>query len=218
VHYLLTGDSESYNAVAQFGGNMMGPWLPLMGRVDIEWMEHRIHARILDIALTAYRLGVRNRDYAADARQALTAILQSQSADGGYRGAGHCFKDTPFMDGILNEALIKYYTYFEPDPRIPAAIRKNLDFLWNQQWVPSGQAFNYLEGDCPGNGGAGAAPDLNLMIANGFAWYARHSNDRSYREKGDQIFLSGVTKAWLEGQKQFNENYALSFRYLAYRN
>jgi hypothetical protein len=218
AHYLLTGDAESYNAVSQFGENMMGPWLPVLSQVNIEWNEHRISARILDIALTSYRLGATGRDFAADARQALTAILNSQSADGGYRAAGHCYKDTPFMDGILNEVMIKYYTYFEQDARIPVAIKKNLDFLWNQQWLPASQSFNYLEGDCPGNGGAGPAPDLNLMIANGYAWYSRFSGDTTYRTKGDQIFHSGVTKAWLDGQKQYNENYVFSFRYLAYRS
>lgn len=121
------------------------------------------------------------------------------------------------MNGLLNDVLIKYYTYFEADSRIPLALKKNLDFMWSKQWRAGNLAFVYLEGHCDGAGGADPAPDLNLMIATGYGWYGRYSRDRTYWEKGDQIFTSGALNAWLEGQKQFNENYHSSFRYPAYR-
>jgi hypothetical protein len=217
AHYLLTGDATSYTAVQQFGTIFMDPWLPVLGDVTISWHDNRIQARILDIALTALRLGVTTRDFAADARLALNRILSSQSADGAYRLGAHCWQDTPFMNGILNTVFIKYYTYFEADPRIPASIKKNIDFMWSKEWLPGDLSFVYLEGDCPGQGGPGPAPDLNLMISNSYAWYGRYSGDGSYRFKGDQIFNSGVVNTWLDGMKQFNENYHASFHYDVFR-
>jgi uncharacterized protein YjdB len=218
THYLLTGDAASLYGASTIATTFMGPWLPVLGDVTISWHDNRIQARILDFALTGLRLGLTTRDFAADARLALTRILSSQSADGAYRLGAHCWQDTPFMNGILNTVFIKYYTYFEQDPRIPASIKKNLDFMWSREWLAADLSFKYLEGDCPGQGGPGPAPDLNLMISNGYAWYARYSGDGTYRSKGDQIFNSGVVNAYLQGMKQFNENYHASFHYDPYRN
>ena len=58
---------------------------------------------------------------------------------------------------------------------------------------------------------------MNLQIVNGFGWYAWRSGRVAYRMYGDLIFNTGVRQAWLRGVKQFNENYAGSYRYLFYR-
>ena len=69
----------------------------------------------------------------------------------------------------------------------------------------------------PGKAGTTPSPDLNLLIVNGFGWYGRVTGRREYLDHGDIIFQSGVRQAYLKGRKQFNENYAHSFRYLSYR-
>jgi hypothetical protein len=120
------------------------------------------------------------------------------------------------MVGLLNDALISYYTYFNPDPRILPAVQKSADYMWAHDWDSAAQAFVYLGGPCTG-GGREPAPDLNNLVVNGFGWIYQRTRDPAYRDRGDQIFAGAVAKAWLDGSKQFNQQYTSSFRYLAYR-
>jgi hypothetical protein len=43
------------------------------------------------------------------------------------------------------------------------------------------------------------------------------TGDDAYRDRGDQVFAGGVTRAWLDGGKQFNQNYMWSFEYVKRR-
>jgi hypothetical protein len=88
--------------------------------------------------------------------------------------------------------------------------------------VAGSGSFRYATDDCPGKAGSGPAPDLNLLIVNGFAWYARESGEPQYSTFAETIFRNGVERAWLganasQADKQLNENYRSSFHYLAYR-
>ena len=58
------------------------------------------------------------------------------------------------------------------------------------------------------------APDLNNLIVSGFGWVYRQTGDATYRTHGDQAFAASVANAWLDGTKQFNEQYTDSPRYL----
>jgi hypothetical protein len=123
---------------------------------------------------------------------------------------------------LLFDALIKYHTYFEADPRISVAIGKAVKYMWDTQWIPASGGFKYASDLCPGKGGPNAAPDLNLLIVSGFAWYARETGDPGYGIIADSIFRNGVQKAWLganatQADKQLNENYRSSYHYMAYR-
>jgi hypothetical protein len=150
---------------------------------------------------------------------ALTKILASQAPDGAYRFTrtnNQCGYNKPFMVGILNDAMIRYYTRFERDARIPMAVRRSLDYMWSKNWLPRERAFVYIEGPCHGDGPAAAA-DLNNLTVNGFAWYAHHSGNAAYRERADRIFESAVSAGALAGSKQFNQQYTNAYNYLAYR-
>lgn len=222
LHYLLTGDQESRNGVSKAADYYATVWLPEIGNAQARYTENRIQARTLDGLLTAARLGIRTRNHDALARQALTAILSTQNEDGSYRFRVSCNTQYNFMVGLLNDVLIKYYTYFEKDERIPAAIGKALDFMSGTQWLAGPAAFKYASETCPGAAGPNPAPDLNLLIVNGFGWYGRESGEANYRVLAETIFRSGIQHAWLganasQAQKQLNENYRSSYRYLAYR-
>ncbi len=65
--------------------------------------------------------------------------------------------------------------------------------------------------------GLGPAPDLNLMIAPLYGWLFQQTGDVKYRDIGDRIFTSGVQRAYLDGGKQFTQNYRWSFQYLNWR-
>jgi hypothetical protein len=63
---------------------------------------------------------------------------------------------------------------------------------------------------------------LNLLIVNGFGWYAKVTGDGAYRKNGDLVFHQGVAHAWLgntaaQADKQFNQQYRSAYRYLYYR-
>jgi len=55
-----------------------------------------------------------------------------------------------------------------------------------------------------------------MLIVNGFGFVYKHTGDAAYLYRGDLVFAGGVEEGWLEGSKQFNQQYATSYKYLAY--
>jgi len=219
IHYLLTGDEASRDAVLQVAARFHDAFHPTLGHTD-NWWENRIQARVLQAYLLAWRLqatGNATLNWAALLDDGLTRVLGTQRADGSYRFTQLCGESLNYMTGLLNDVLIKYYTYYKPDTRIPPAIRRSVDFLWDTQWLPSAQTFKYLSGPCAGVGDATPAPDLNNLMVTGFGWTYRQTGDAAYRDRAEQIFAGGVNGAFLSGTKQFNEEYTASFRYLSMR-
>jgi hypothetical protein len=119
----------------------------------------------------------------------------------------------PFMVGLLAEALIKYYEQ-TPDPRIPYVLTFALDQLWNQAWVEKDESFFYISSEPS----AGGAPDLNLLIAPAYAWLYNITGSGDVRERADRIFNAGVERAYLDGGKQFSQNYRWSADFVYWRN
>ena len=66
-------------------------------------------------------------------------------------------------------------------------------------------------------GDTGPAGDLNGLMVTPFAWLARVTGEAKYHGQGDAVFAGLVRNAYLPGSKQFNQAYALSYRYLGYR-
>jgi hypothetical protein len=224
LHYLLTGDEASRTAVGRVADVFNVPYYMLnLGDVTAE-MENRMQARTLMAYLTAWKLNAPSPLGAAWATLlpvTLTKILASQDAAGAYRFTrvtNQCGYNKPFMVGLLNDAFIKYHTYFAADARILPAIQKSVDYMWTNDWRPAGRGFVYLDGPCPGYDELQAiSPDLNNLIVNGYAWVYQQTKTPAYRDQADQIFAGGVDLSWLAGTKQFNEEYSTSFRYLSYR-
>jgi hypothetical protein len=124
----------------------------------------------------------------------------------------------PFMVGITAHALIRDWEETR-DPRLIPALRRAADWMWTNAWIPSVQAMWY---EFPSQGlqccqASGAAPDLNLLIAPLYAFLYRQTGDIRYRDQGDQLFAGGVTGAYLNPGKQFNQNYWWSFDYVTWR-
>jgi hypothetical protein len=126
----------------------------------------------------------------------------------------------PFMVGLTMQALIRHWEVTH-DPRVPPAVRKALDWLWARAWVATDRAFWYENWAPDGNQAfpqkKGAA-DLNLLIAPAFAWMYHQTGDVAYRDRGDKVFAGGVTRAYLDYGKQFNQNYMWSFDYVKWRS
>ncbi|PVE22118.1 hypothetical protein DC522_22665 [Microvirga sp. KLBC 81] len=232
LHYLATGDEASHIAVGKVADQFANPWYTdNLGNLNAE-MDNRIQARTLEAFLYAKKInapsvGVPNiqpngedwgvpggNNWDALLQSSLDKILSSQGADGGYHFAQGGV--VPFMTGLLNDTLIDYYTNYKADSRILTAVKKSLDYLWTHTWDEASQSFMYVEkpnsfGEVPE-----PAPDLNNMISSGFGWVYKMTGDTTYKERGDKVFAGGVNGAWLEGSKQFNEQYTSSLKYLAY--
>jgi hypothetical protein len=138
---------------------------------------------------------------------------------------------SPFMVGLMANALIQYYTEKNPDPRIPYYLKKALDGLWDLTWSDTEHGFNYQcwpDGcySTPSDAGyyppAGphshvVFPNLNLLIAPAYAWMYLHTGDPKDRERADTIFSDGVVYSdWYQG-KQFSQNMRWSFDYVKWR-
>ncbi|HET6680184.1 MAG TPA: hypothetical protein VFG84_03220 [Gemmatimonadaceae bacterium] len=221
LHYLLTGDEASRTAVARTADRLHGFHKVLGDTLHTAWMESRIQARVLQSYLLAWQLQAEGRDWAALLDDGLTAVLGTQRRDGSYRFPNTCNESLNYMNGMLNDVYISIYRVYRPDPRIPPAVKRSLDFLWTQ-WDPSANAFRYISAPCTNAsgmqvGGPVPAPDINNMIVSGFTWYGQLSGDATYRHRAELIFAGGVNGAYLTGTKQFNESYTTSWRHLSFR-
>jgi hypothetical protein len=223
-HYLLTGDERSRFAIARVAEQMVG--IPLADTIRTTWMESRIQARVLQSWFLAWRLdakGPKELDLSRRIDNGLRRVLGTQRADGSVGWPATCGQSLNYMQGLLNDVLIRIHADYRADSAIVSYVRRSADYLWDSQWLPRSQSFKYLSGRCPKNshgediGGPSASPDLNMLFVTTFGWLYQQTGDVTYRDRGDQIFAGGVRGAYLQGSKQFNEHYTSSLRYLAMR-
>jgi hypothetical protein len=80
-------------------------------------------------------------------------------------------------------------------------------------WDATAQAMIYDLNAAPPNPTA----DLNLLVAPMYAFLYSMTGETKYRDQGDLLFAGGVQRAWLDGSKQFNQNYWWSFDYVVWR-
>jgi hypothetical protein len=126
------------------------------------------------------------------------------------------------MTGMLNDVLIKIHTWYRADDRLVKAVERAAEYLWTTQWVPSAKAFQYVGGRCVNSTGLDVgdrqpAADVNGLIVNTYAWLYRQTGNVAFRSRADAVFEGGVLGTYLDGEKQFNQQYSVSWRYLAYR-
>jgi uncharacterized protein YjdB len=245
LHYRLTGDTLSRRAVAGMFGEMliMHTIVPAGGKADLEntqvsYMENRIQARVLQGALSSYRMGAsyaRADGYGGELspatwptrlRTMLNQILSTQNANGSYSWVQICGGQLNYMVGMLNDVLIEYYRDFEQDPRIPGAIERANEYLWTTQWRAADGAFNYASVNCAPNpwgtmvGSTDAAGDLNGLLIASFGWLYQRTGDPKWKTRGDEIMAGLILPRWAgayASSKQFNQAFAESYRYIGWR-
>jgi hypothetical protein len=242
IHYRLTGDELSRRAIAGiFAWGLSFFAAADRGLADLQnenssYMENRIQARVLQGALSAYRLNASFTradgitfavsEWPARLRDMLNQILSVQKADGSYSWAQICGGQLNYMVGMLNDVLIEYYRDFEPDPRIPTAVEKANEYLWSTQWVTAEQGFKYSSVNCAPNpwgtnvGGVDAAGDLNGLMIASFGWLYQRTGDSKWLTRGDAIMSGLILQRWAgsyASSKQFNQAFSESYRYLGWR-
>ena len=207
--FVRTGDSTSRSALIQISESASYAADP----TPLEWTVSADLSREVAYAIMSYL----NAEKVGAPRRARLAQLQQQ-AHGHLR---QWFTDRstpymrPFMVALTAHALIEYDEWIG-DPAALPAIKKAMDAVWNETWLPAQETFQYTDRNHE-TGGTEPAHDLNLLIAPIYAWIYNETGDISYRQKADAIFAGGVKNAWLHNGKQFNQNYRLSFKYLDWR-
>ena len=130
------------------------------------------------------------------------------------RGATEGFQ--PFMVGLTMEALIRYAERRDADTerknRSLHVIAEAARLMWDVAWLQESEAFYYE------SNARRAAPDLNLLIAPAYAWVWHKTGEQKYLVMADKMFAGGVKRAWLDGGKQFSQNYRWSFDYIKWRS
>jgi hypothetical protein len=133
---------------------------------------------------------------------------------------GTTIQASPFTAALSAHALIRDW-HQTMDSRLLPALKALADYLWTQAWVPANQSMLYqlnsLDADDGGRSTHGQ-PDLNLLIAPLYAFLFKATGDPKYRDEGDALFAAGVARAYLQQNKQFNQNYWWSFDYVAWRS
>ena len=221
-HYQLTGDEKSRYAVGRVAETMRY-FRDRAGIPDHPDIEGRILARTLMAELWGWRLQAMGTDAIATSAELSTLvgrILDRQSTDGAWRfvfnlcppNAG----DFPYMDGMLDEALIQAYTFHQANSRIPTAVQKSSEWIWSQ-WDVRMQGVKYAPG-CPAADYNIGIPELNNLVINSFAWSYAMSGNTTYRQRADSLFNGGIRNQFLYGSKQFNQQYTVSYRYLFWRS
>jgi len=196
-HALRTGDAESRRAViliaknAAYHNDLTNP----LSTVDSAFSREVAYAILAK--MNSERLG--------EPRSPRLKLLL-EHALGHY---DQCFVSkttknvTPFMAGLTATALIRYYDQIEKDKRILPALKTGADWLWDNAWRDKEQGF-YYDTDSQTVG----TPDLNMLILPLYAWTYKMGGKPKYRlERAQAIFDGGVKGAWLDGPKQFNQNY-----------
>jgi hypothetical protein len=222
LHYLVTGDPKSLTAVGKVADGFATPaYLKLLASVT-SGIDNRVQARALTSLLLAWHLkapSAAGHNWEAVLKQAVTNVLGSQGADGAYRWTGQCGYNKPWMVGLVNDALIRYESFF-PDARVVASVKKAVDYMWAKNWVAEAGAFMTLEGTCVQpwlNETTTPVSEANAMVVDGYAYVAKKTGSQSYNVVADSIFSQGMRRIWFNGAKNFNEAYTSSYRYLQYR-
>jgi len=137
------------------------------------------------------------------------------------------------------ESLIDYYELDlaegnTPDPRIPLEIKKTLDWLATNAYIPSRHTMVYNFYDLPRDpnlvGGAlFEGTELNDLVAPAYAWYWSLTGDPASLTTGDDLFNHVFDSAsfhnpggylgngWTWSIKEFNQIYKWSFDFVNWR-
>jgi hypothetical protein len=121
---------------------------------------------------------------------------------------------SPFMTGLLLEAIVKYHQVTNSNIA-KESIFMALDWLAKDCLAPEGDTFIYLTADVFKDEGH---PDLNMLIVHAFGYGYKISGytRNDYLDLGKKVFERGANSARLGDRKHFNQNYRSSGHFLAY--
>ena len=210
MNYWRTGDTTNADAIHSLATNSgsanYGGWVDANGIRETAYIAD---VRIADELIT----GKRDRLLAKTIDKLLGNLDMLYN---GQFGASH-----PFMAGLALETAIHYYdmTVAEghPDNRVPAMVKRALDALWRDYYVPRTHAFRYTRWDIPTRDDW---TNLNNLVAPAYAWYWNLTGDTVSLARGDELFQyaqDDPEHTFWTG-KQFSQGFKWSFDYVRYRS
>jgi len=122
---------------------------------------------------------------------------------------------SPFMTGLLLEAIVKYHQITGSDIAADSIFRA-LDWLINEGLASTGDSLKYLTADKYAR--SKGVPDLNLLVVHAFGYGYKISGymDKRYLDVGMRLFKKGVQSGYLGTRKHFNQAHRSSGHFLAY--
>ncbi len=218
MNYQRTGDALSKSAVHDLAINGYSIWAgngQMADAVNVRETAYKLEAYWLDTKL--------GNDHSVQVKQLVATLLGDIDQICVSGGAGW---HQPFMDGLMAEALIDYYEDgHQDDVRIPAAIKTLADYLWDHAWIPNHDAGFFYYNSYQSSIGMpqdSNLRNLNLLIAPMYAWLFKVTGDSTYQQRGDVIWVSGITDPPEDGiawsGKNFSQNYRWSFDYVKWRS
>ena len=219
LDWVVTGDTQSRDAVLRIA-NVLVAFDPYLDALYKDWLENRIQARVLLAYWMAEKISGTGSVWTTRINAAIPRIIAGQSDDGHWGFPSTCGGSWNFMTGMLTDVLSRMYDQRSGNggnnPAMLTAVTKAANYLWNTQWRPADQSFNYASLECLNAGGPTSAADLNGLILPVYGWLGKTTGDAAWFAKGDAI-MAGMTGADIELYKQFSESYTSSYRYLGYR-
>lgn len=121
---------------------------------------------------------------------------------------------SPWMSGLLLEAIIKYHK-LTGDPLARESILMAVDDLWARYRATgahAGASFVYL--GCPAY--RDGSPDLDNLVAPAFGYAYRLTGNESYKTRGTTLFNTSVEHGYTGTHKHYSQQFRSSGHFPAY--
>jgi hypothetical protein len=244
MHYLTTGNEESRTRLVGgvFRLSQIDVFTP-ENLIDFGgpgesfvYAEGRIRARVLLGALWALLLEDTSVDWGAAADILVNGMIAGQDADGGFTyRLGNDFTPEPerrygqvnFMEGMVMDAVAKYYILRAQNPDAVTMVQKMVDFLDGTEWSAADNSWHYWSPATAWDMGDAQvslqnSDELNAMLTLGHYWtdFIRGTTDNWARADAAITQTLGPNGAdfgvpW--GNKQVNQFFYSGFAQLYYR-
>lgn len=228
--YLMTGDQDSLEVAGSMAEYLRDHFEPSAAfypkSAEHFWTEREVAFPFLGI-ISYYEL-TGDQKYLESAREIMRNLYRTQNEWPQRGGFIHnlyshdpeegCRRDeyggSPFMTGLLLEAVVKYHQMTHSN-LAKDSIFKAVDWLMKEALTDTKNSFVYLT--CDISRGQGH-PDLNMLIVHafGYAYKISGHQKKEYLETGEAVFNEGVEKAYLDDRKHFDQNYRSSGHFLSY--
>jgi hypothetical protein len=235
LSYLLTGHDASRTLLANASFAATFNFFAPQYQYELDGLrEGRDQQRFMLGALYSAILEDSSTNWLASLDARVTSWLDTQEPyfttgkDGSwfYRITTGVYGQSNFMEGLRLTALVTYLELrtmtSERRTLVEQAVKAQVDYLWNTEWVPQFKSFKYWSTQAEG---ARSLADLNNLIVLGFAYVYHITGNTVYRDRALEIISQAFFPQpdfsvwWVGGNgKFFNQQYYSSFRVFYYLN